>query len=192
MKLINRPTKEIFAEFPATESKLPDIRNFIESVLADTPFRRKDVTAILLAIEEACTNVIRHAYLYAEGTLKIKISIHRDKLGISIYDRGRSFDFEKLTDPNLDHYVKTGRKGGLGIYLIRKVTDKVSYHTSGGVNELRLLKNFPNAKPESVAKGEGVSIRLKFSLWTSLLMAIVIVTVYFVWEGRVVAWRPRL
>ncbi|MGB5107303.1 MAG: SpoIIE family protein phosphatase [Candidatus Zixiibacteriota bacterium] len=189
MRLINRPTKEIFAEFPATEAKLPDIRNFIESVLADTPFRRKDITAILLAIEEACTNVIRHAYLYAEGTIKIKISVHREKLGISIYDRGRSFDFEKLTDPNLDHYVKTGRKGGLGIYLIRKVTDKVSYHTSGGVNELRLIKNYPNAKPESVAKGEGLSIRLKFSLWTSLLMLLVIVTVYFVWEGRVVDWR---
>ncbi len=191
MRLFNRPTKEIFAEFPATESKLADIRGFIETVLSDTPFRRKDITAILLAIEEACTNVIRHAYLYAEGTLKLKISIYRDRLGISIYDRGRSFDFEKLSDPDLDHYIKTGRKGGLGIYLIRKVTDDVSYHTAAGVNELRLVKKYPYVKPEPVAKGEGISIRLKFSLWTSLLMAAVIVTVYWAWEGRVVDWRNQ-
>ena len=191
MKLFNRPVKEIFAEFPATESKLPDIRSFVETVLADTPFRRKDITAILLAIEEGCTNVIRHAYLYAEGTLKLKLSIYRDRLGISIYDRGRSFDFEKLSDPNLDHYIKTGRKGGLGIYLIRKVTDNVSYHTSGGINELRLIKNYPHTKPEPVARGEGIPIRLKFSLWTSLIMALVIVTVYVVWESRVVEWRNQ-
>ncbi len=191
MNLFNRPVKEIFAEFPATESKLPDIRGFIETVLADTPFRRKDITAILLAIEEACTNVIRHAYLYAEGTLKLKISIYRDRLGISIYDRGRSFDFEKLSDPDLDHYIKTGRKGGLGIYLIRKVTDDVSYRTTAGVNELKLVKRFPFAKPEAVAKGEGISIRLKFSLWTSLIMAFVIIGVYWVWEDRVVDWRNQ-
>lgn len=191
MKFFNRPVKEIFAEFPAAEIKLPDIRSFIEGVLQDTPFRRKDVTAILLAIEEACTNVIRHAYLYAEGTIKLKISLYRDRIGISIYDRGRSFDFDRLSDPNLDHYIKTGRKGGLGIYLIKKVTDKVSYHSAGGVNELRLIKAYPDVKPEAIAKSEGMSIRLKFSLLTSLIMAIVIVTVYFVWEDRVADWRIR-
>ncbi|MBK7090418.1 MAG: ATP-binding protein [bacterium] len=191
MKLFNRPVKEIFAEFPATESKLPDIRGFIETVLADTPFRRKDITAILLALEEACTNVIRHAYLYAEGTIKLKISIYRDRLGISVYDKGRSFDFEKLTNPDLDHYIKTGRKGGLGIYLIRKVTDDVSYRTTAGINELRLVKRYPHAKPEAAVKGEGIPIRLKFALWTSLIMAFVIVGVYWVWEDRVVDWRNQ-
>lgn len=186
-----KPVKEVFAEFPAVESKLPDIRSFIESVLSETPFRRKDVTAILLAIEEACTNVIRHAYLYGEGTLRLKISLHRDKLGISIYDKGRSFDFEKTSDPDLNHYIKTGRKGGLGIYLIRKVTDDVSYSTSGGVNELRLTKRYPDVKPETAPKIDGMSIRWKFALWTSLIMTTVIISVYFFWETRMVTWRQQ-
>lgn len=189
MKFFARPVKEIFAEFPAVESKLPDIRGFVEGVMAETPFRRKDVTAILLAIEEACTNVIRHAYLYGEGTIKLKLSLYADRIGVSIYDRGRSFEFEKTSDPNLDHYIKTGRKGGLGIYLIRKVTDDVSYQSSGGVNELRMMKRYPGAKPETVVKAEGVSIRLKFALWTSLIMTAVIVSVYFLWESRMVDWR---
>ncbi len=191
MRLFSRPTKEIFAEFPAQEAKLPDIRSFVETVLAETPFRRKDTTAILLAIEEACTNVIRHAYLYGEGTIKLRLSLFKDRMGVSIYDRGRSFDFDKLTDPNLDHYIKTGRKGGLGIYLIRKVTDDVSYSTNAGVNELKLVKRYPDIKPEPVAKTEGVSIRWKFALWTSLIMTAVIVSVYFLWETRMVIWRQE-
>lgn len=191
MRLFARPVKEIFAEFAASEGKLPDIRSFIENMLQETPFRRKDITAILLAIEEACTNVIRHAYLYGEGSLKIKISIYPDRITLSIYDKGRSFDFEKSSDPDLNHYIKTGRKGGLGIYLIRKVTDEVTYQTSGGINELRLVKRFPKTKPDSAAKPEGISLRLKFSLWTSLVMTAVIFAVYFYWESRAVSWREK-
>ena len=191
MRIFAKPTKQIFAEFQATESKLPDIRAFIETVLSETPFRRKDVTAILLAIEEACTNVIRHAYLYGEGTLKLKISLYSDRITLSIYDKGRSFDFEKSSDPDLNHYIKTGRKGGLGVYLIRKVTDEVEYQSAGGVNELRMVKRYPKARPETAAKPEGMSIRLKFSLWTSLVMTLVIVGVYFFWESRAVSWREK-
>jgi serine phosphatase RsbU (regulator of sigma subunit)/anti-sigma regulatory factor (Ser/Thr protein kinase)/transposase len=191
MKLFSRPVKEVFAEFPAAESKLPDVRSFIETVLQETPFRRKDITAVLLAIEEACTNVIRHAYLYGEGSLKIKISLFHDRVTLSIYDRGRSFDFEKSSDPDLNHYIKTGRKGGLGIYLIRKVTDEVTYQSSAGVNELRLMKRFARTKPEPATRTDGISLRLKFSLWTSLVMTAVLLVVYFYWENRAVSWREK-
>ncbi|MCX6833336.1 MAG: ATP-binding protein, partial [candidate division Zixibacteria bacterium] len=191
MRIFAKPTKQIFAEFQATESKLPDIRTFIETVLTETPFRRKDITAILLAIEEACTNVIRHAYLYGEGTLKLKISLFSDRITLSIYDKGRSFDFEKSSDPDLNHYIKTGRKGGLGVYLIRKVTDEVEYNSAAGVNELRMVKRYPKTRPEATAKPEGMSIRFKFSLWTSLIMTLVIVAVYFFWEDKAVSWREK-
>ena len=96
----------------------------------------------------------------------------------------RSFDFEKSSDPDLNHYIKTGRKGGLGVYLIRKVTDEVEYQSAGGVNELRMVKRYPKARPETAVKPEGMSIRFKFSLWTSLVMTLVIVAVYFFWESR--------
>jgi serine phosphatase RsbU (regulator of sigma subunit)/anti-sigma regulatory factor (Ser/Thr protein kinase)/transposase len=191
MRFFSRPVKEVFAEFPAIESRLPDIRGFIETTLQETPFRRKDITAIMLAIEEACTNVIRHAYLYADGTIKLKVTLHADRLAISIFDTGRSFDFQKSSDPDLKHYIKTGRKGGLGLYLIRKVTDDVTYSSSGGVNELRMIKRFPKTRPTAVPRAEGMSIRLKFSLATSIIMMAVIVMVYFYWENRVVEWRQQ-
>lgn len=184
MRLLTRPTKEIFAEFPASESKLPDIRKFIEGVLTETPFPRKDVTGILLAVEEACTNVIRHAYLMAAGTLKLKITLFHDRLQLSIFDNGRTFDFEKSSEPDLEHYIKTGRKGGLGIYLIRKITDEVSYHSSRGVNELRMVKRYPRVRQTIAAPQRGMSLRVKFSIWTSLVMTAIIVSVYLYWENK--------
>ncbi|MFH2055044.1 MAG: ATP-binding protein, partial [bacterium] len=184
MRLLTRPTKEIFAEFPAAETKLPDIRNFIENVMKETPFPRKDVTGILLAVEEACTNVIRHAYLMGEGTLKLKITLFADRLQLSIFDNGRSFDFEESSEPDLEHYIKTGRKGGLGIYLIRKITDEVSYHTHKGVNELRMVKRYPRVRQTAAVPQRGMSLRVKFSLWTSLVMAAIIVSAYLYWENK--------
>jgi serine phosphatase RsbU (regulator of sigma subunit)/anti-sigma regulatory factor (Ser/Thr protein kinase)/transposase len=187
MRIFARPTKEVFAEYPSLESKLPDIRNFIDTVLKETPFRRKDITAILLAIEEACTNVIRHAYLMGEGTLKLRITLYSDRMQISIFDTGRSFDFEKESEPDLNRYIKTGRKGGLGIYLIRKITDEVSYRSRNGVNELRMVKRYPRMKPDRVTTVRGMSLRVKFSVWTSLVMTAIIVTVYFYWESKSVS-----
>jgi serine phosphatase RsbU (regulator of sigma subunit)/anti-sigma regulatory factor (Ser/Thr protein kinase)/transposase len=184
MRLLTRPTKEIFAEFPASEAKLPDVRSFIEEVLSETPFPRRDVTAILLAVEEACTNVIRHAYLMGEGTLKLKLTLFSDRLQLSIFDNGRSFDFEQASEPDLNHYIKTGRKGGLGIYLIRKITDEVSYHSRRGVNELRMVKRYPRVRQAGTAVQRGMSLRVKFSLWTSLVMTAIIFGVYFYWEGK--------
>lgn len=187
MKLFTKPTKEIFAEFPSKEAKLPDIRSFVESILNDTPFRRKDITAVLLAIEEACTNVIRHAYLMGEGSLKLRITLYSDRIQISILDSGRSFDFEKESEPDLNRYIKTGRKGGLGIYLIRKITDEVSYQSRNGVNELRMVKRYPRAKPERMTAARGMSLRVKFSVWTSLVMTAIIVSVYLYWESKSVS-----
>ncbi len=184
MRLFRRPTKEIFTEFPAVEGKLPDIRDFIESVLQETPFRRKDITGIMLAVEEACTNIIRHAYLMGEGVLRIRVSLYSDRFQISLFDTGRSFDFESASEPDLKRYIKTGRKGGLGIYLIRKITDQVSYHSRHGINELRMLKRYPRVRPVTFTAPRGMSLRVKFSLWTSLVMTAIIVSVYLYWEGK--------
>ena len=43
--------------------------------------------------------------------------------------------------------MQTGRKGGLGIYLIRKIMDEVEYRTIGDENRLRMVKLLPRAQP---------------------------------------------
>ena len=62
--MFNRPVKEINAEFLAEEKFLDSIQRIVRESCLQGGFPRKDTNAILLAIEEGATNIIRHAYLY--------------------------------------------------------------------------------------------------------------------------------
>ena len=164
-----RVVREVVSQFPAEEAQLDGIRRFVQESCRTTPLTSKDTNSILLAIEEACTNVIRHAYLYGRGSVRVHIAVAGDRVTFSIYDRGRSFDFDRSGAPDLGRYVQTGRKGGLGIYLIRKIMDEVDYRTIGDENRLRMVKLFPRTRAAATPP-RGLSIRVKFSLFASLVV----------------------
>ena len=117
--------KELIYTFRSSDYSLNDVRRVVQRACADAGLDQKVNMAMQLAIEEACSNIIRHAYLLGEGTIHLVINIEKKRLVITLIDTGRSFEFNKDEAPNLDKYVKTGRKGGLGLYLIRKVMDEV-------------------------------------------------------------------
>jgi serine phosphatase RsbU (regulator of sigma subunit)/anti-sigma regulatory factor (Ser/Thr protein kinase)/transposase len=178
-----RVIREVVSQFPAEESQLDGIRRFVQESCRGTPLSTKDVNSVLLALEEACTNVIRHAYLYGHGTIRLHIALAGDRVTFSIYDKGRSFDFDRAGAPDLGRYVETGRKGGLGIYLIRKIMDEVEYRTIGDENRLRMVKLLPKART-AVAPTRGISIRVKFSLFASLVVLAIVSGVYFYFDQR--------
>ncbi len=180
--MFRKPIKESLVTFPAEESQLREIKSYVESVCLETTLKRKDIDSILLAVEEACTNVIRHAYLYGSGTIRIKITLDKERVIFTIIDNGRSFDFDSSGSPDLDRYVETGRKGGLGIYLIRKVMDDVTYRTARGENHLRMVKQLP--KPAALPKPVGMSIRVKFSIWTAAILFFIVTIAYFYFDSR--------
>lgn len=174
---------EIFMSFVADENMLEDIRRSVNDAIVDVNIGNRERNGILLAIEEACTNVIRHAYLYGPGTIRIKIKIFPSKVVFSIFDKGRRFDFNRDDSLNLDRYVKTGRKGGLGLYLIRKIMDSVDYLSRDGENELRMVKNITPKKPV-ILKPRGVTIRLKFAMWASLVVFLIVSVIFFYYNNR--------
>jgi len=178
-----RVVREVVAQFAADEAQLDGIRRFVQETCRSTRLTGKDINSILLAIEEACTNVIRHAYLYAPGTIRLHIAIASDRVTFSIFDRGRSFDFERAGAPDLGRYVQTGRKGGLGIYLIRKIMDEVDYRTIGDENRLRMVKLLPRQARVAIP-GRGASIRVKFSLFASLVVLLIVSGVYYQFDRR--------
>ena len=89
--MIRRPIKEINAEFIAEEKYLDSIQRIVKEACAATGMSRRDVSAVQLAIEEGATNIIRHAYLYEKGTLRLRIIIYRKMIVFSLIDSGRSF-----------------------------------------------------------------------------------------------------
>jgi len=125
------------------------MRNFVSESARRFGFSESEVGKIELAIDEACTNIIKHAYKYnPDGIIEIRISRQEDnsipKFVVEIFDSGISFDSSRYTAPDMTEYFKKLRHGGLGILLMKKLMDEVEYgHMGGERNTIRLVKYLP-------------------------------------------------
>ena len=185
--MFNRPIKEINAEFLAEEKYLESIQRVVREACGAAGMSRKTLASVLLAMEEAATNVIRHAYLYEKGLLRVRIVIYKKLVSFSIIDTGRSFDPSGAGELDLNRLVESGRKGGLGFYMIQKIMDRVQYISSAGFNELRMIKRLDTGSPDSPPLvGRLFSLRVRFSVWTFMIVSIIIgVAFWFVYQRTV-------
>ncbi len=127
---------------------LSHIRDFVNSSASEVNVPADIVENIILAVDEACTNIIKHAYKYfPDGEILIKIKPSSSKFVVSIIDYGISFEPETIPEPDLQKYYRQKRVGGLGIYLMRTLMDDVKYISiPGKYNEVLLSKNIKVAK----------------------------------------------
>jgi serine/threonine-protein kinase RsbW len=126
----------------STTDNLAKIREFIKAAAAESGFSDEVVGKIILAVDEACTNIIKHAYKYSpEGNIFIKIKLENGKFTISITDEGTHFDPNRVPEPNLRQYYQQKRVGGLGMFLMKKLMDEVKYSApSENKNQVVLIK----------------------------------------------------
>lgn len=104
-------------------------------------FNKQDVADIRLAVDEAYTNIIKHAYNNDEHkTVDIELGYNSSKFWISLLDTGDAFDPANYSKPDVRKKIKEKKRGGVGVYLIRKLMDDVEYYTEGSVNEIRMTK----------------------------------------------------
>ena len=104
------------------------VREFIHKLALKAGFEEETAGQIELAVDEACTNVIRHAYKYdRRRKIDIKVMLDNEKIQISISDTGKGFNPEQLPKPDLRAYVESSKRGGLGIHLMRSLMDKVDF-----------------------------------------------------------------
>jgi serine/threonine-protein kinase RsbW len=108
--------------------------------LRPEPLRQEVLGDLKLALTEACTNSVRHAYAGGEGTVDILYELHDDKLVIEVVDEGEGFEppsgpSNALTDAELS-------EGGLGIAIIEALADEfeIRERPQGG-SFLRFVKH---------------------------------------------------
>jgi len=94
--------------------------------------------AVELATEEAVVNVFNYAYPHGEGKVCLRCMGEGDRFVIEVTDWGVPFDATALPDPNVTSPLEERPVGGLGIYLIKKMTDEMKYTREDGRNVLRL------------------------------------------------------
>ncbi|MGE0770210.1 MAG: ATP-binding protein [Cyclobacteriaceae bacterium] len=124
-------------------SNLKGIREFVRSSLSGQDLPDIELSAIVLAIDEMCSNLMIHAHhCNPDHLLELHINIpQKGQLEFEIIDDGNVFDINQFHEPSVDNLVQEKRKGGLGIRLVKSIMDKVEYVKRGNKNVCRLTKN---------------------------------------------------
>ena len=127
--------------FPARFEYLDEIRSNVAQVARAAGFSDKAVYAVQLAADEAASNIIEHAYAgRGDASFVMTCEFQKDRLVITFYDHGTSFDVSKVSNPDVKADLSERKIGGLGIYLMRKLMDDVQYQSTGTENILTLVK----------------------------------------------------
>ena len=129
-------------KLPSHTDYLDVIREFISKLAHDAGFDEENIHKIALAIDEACTNVIRHAYDQGdEHYVEVEAHVDGEALTIKVSDSGKGFDPDSIETPNIEKLMAQHKFGGFGLYLIKTLMDEVSFSIQPGVkNEVRMTK----------------------------------------------------
>lgn len=138
---------------PSSTRFLEDVREFVAQHATEAEFGPDAVEQLKMAVDEACTNVIEHAYKgEGEKPIDVAVIIQPDRLTVRIRDVGESFDPAKYREPDLVQFARNRKTGGFGVHIMRQLMDQVEYRTRGGTNECCMTK-YRDDLPEGAHPG---------------------------------------
>lgn len=111
-----------------------------------------EIYNVRLAVQELCSNIIRHAYRGERGTITLTLEMNPTTGWFTVltHDKGKHhFDWETWTPPNLEELPEQG----LGLWLIRELMDKADYEPLPTGSQWRLAKYFPRRQPPESSAG---------------------------------------
>jgi len=119
---------------------LARIADFIGNSMKEFGLDDKKVFNIQMAVDEACANIIEHAYINKVGKIHISCFLKDEKVVVVIKDRGKSMDQASVKTPDLNASLEDRKIGGLGVYFIKTMMDEVKYEFRNGDNVLIMTK----------------------------------------------------
>ena len=138
---------------------LPDILAFIAAACEAAVVRPELWFDLQLAVEEACANVIEHAYGGKGGDLVITFTVRDRDVVLTVRDHGRPFAPEKVVAPDMSLPLTQRRSGGLGLHLMYQLMDEVRFDFAEGSNTLVMVKRDAmeslSGEPADLAGGGG-------------------------------------
>ena len=131
-----------FLRFRASPATLERVRSSIIELSNRLNLTSRFADDLVLAVYEACANVLEHAYQGREGgQIYLSITLDGDVVEVIIMDRGASFDMASYKPMEPKQLKDEAMDGGMGYTLIKTVMDTVEYSTQGsGINMMRMTK----------------------------------------------------
>jgi len=136
-------TETFHLQLPSHTDFLDLIRDFISKLSVYAGFGDENVYKISLAVDEACTNIIRHAY--DEGNIRlidIETEINNGQFTVIVSDTGKGFNPDDVGEPDLQDYIVRHKVGGFGLYLIKTLMDEVEFSIEPGVRTAVRMTKF--------------------------------------------------
>ena len=125
--------------FDADVKELDNLFEYTSSLLRMLDFSNRDIIMINTAIEEVFVNVAKYAY-DKNGTVEVTLSKCKNRVSFVFKDSGKPFNPLEREDPNINASSSEREIGGLGIYMVKKIMDEVSYEYVNNQNVLTLIK----------------------------------------------------
>ena len=142
---------------------------WLVKVCRDADVPQEIVQDLELALDETVSNVIRHGYgVGAPGEIEVAVEVGADRVGLEIRDRARPFNpLVEVPEPDLFARIEERPRGGLGVYLVRQVMDRVDYSYEKGENRLileRVTARKASERPTPPSTGGGSRASMDFTI----------------------------
>ena len=127
----------------AVVENIPEVTAFVDEQLEALDCPMKIQMQIDIAIDELFSNIAHYAYNPDVGPATVRVEVMEDPLSVVItfIDKGVPYDPLAMEDPNTGLPAEERELGGLGIYMVKKTMDDISYEYKDGQNILRVKKN---------------------------------------------------
>ncbi|HEC22628.1 MAG TPA: ATP-binding protein [Chloroflexi bacterium] len=133
--------QEIVLRVPARLESVRLLTDLVTDLARRARLGEEAVFHCQLAMDEACTNIIKHAYANdPSGEIEMVLRIGNGECEIQLVDFGEPYDPERVPPPQKASSIEDARPGGLGLYLIRNVMDEVRYIPGPEGNRLVMVK----------------------------------------------------
>lgn len=134
--------------FPGRFDSLAAISEFVTRAAEEAGLDERGVYEVQLAVDEACANVIEHAYGgQARGEIEVTCSITSDGITVTLRDHGPRFDPDSVPSPNLDAPLEERNDRGLGLYLMRQLMDDVRFDFASDTGNVLTMAKLKKASP---------------------------------------------
>ena len=140
------PPAGVVLTIPSDTALLSLVRDVTRRLAALAGFSEETSGRLALAVDECTTNVIRHAYRGQPGQpIELRFSPDGNEFRVEVLDDGEAVDPRAVPRVDLRRYAAERRKGGLGVHLMAKLMDSVSYSRCSSRNLCRMVKRKPRA-----------------------------------------------
>jgi len=133
--------------FPGQFGSLAEISAYIIQAGKQAGLDESQIYEVQLAVDEAATNIIEHAYRHTEnGIIEVSYEILPNGLKVIMIDQGETFNPDIVPEPLFTTDIESVKPRGLGLYIMRKVMDEVSFEFKTGDGNILTMVKYNNKK----------------------------------------------